>query len=62
MGGGLDAEVPKHGVRFPASKELDDVGVNASDEQGSSPARAQRERAERRFEVRPVVASMLRAA
>ena len=40
MRGGLDAEVPKHSVRLPASKQLDDVGVDTRHEQGSGPARA----------------------
>ncbi len=41
MSGGLDSEVPKHGIRLPSTKELDMVGVYASAEQGCGPAGAQ---------------------
>ena len=36
-----NAEVPQHGVRFPAPEELDHVGVHSSAEQGRGPTRAQ---------------------
>ena len=34
MGSGLDAQIPEHGVRFPAAEQHDDVFVDASTEQG----------------------------
>jgi hypothetical protein len=34
-----DGMVPQHGVGFPATKELDDVAVDTSTEQGRGPAR-----------------------
>ncbi len=38
LSGGLDSEVPKHGIRLPTSKELDVIGVNASAEEGGGAA------------------------
>ena len=41
-GGGLDAQVAEHGVRFPASKQHDGLCANVGTEQGGCPARTQR--------------------
>lgn len=30
----LDAQVAEHGVRFPAAEEFDDIGVDASTQEG----------------------------
>ena len=42
MDRGLDAEVAEHGVRFPATEELDGVGVNAGAEECGGAAGAER--------------------
>ena len=42
VGGGLNPQVAEHGVRFPASKELDGVFVDPSTEEGGGTAGAER--------------------
>ena len=39
VGGGLDAQVSEHGVRLPATKELDSVRVYAGAEESGGAAR-----------------------
>jgi hypothetical protein len=46
VGMSSDAKVPQHSVRFPATKELDDVAVDTSAEQGCGPTRSEAARGE----------------
>ena len=39
--GGLDPEVPEHGIRLPSTEEHDGVTVNIGTEEGRGPARAE---------------------
>ena len=39
--GGLDLEVPEHGVRFPAAEEHDGIAVDVGTEEGRGPAGAE---------------------
>ena len=43
-GGGLDAQVAKHGIREPSAEKLDGVAVDASAEESGGTARAERAR------------------
>lgn len=40
LSGGLDAQVAEHGIRLPATKQLDVILVNAGTEQGGGSTRA----------------------